>query len=98
MELLLAPRPSLPLLVFIDVDKVAEHRFSPSSPGLLPSPTQSIPAACPSPTNSIPPDTQPVLRMAIGSFMIISSLIFLFYFLPIISPSFLTILLLSFRG
>ena len=96
VELLSAPKPSLPLRV--DIDEVPEHPPSPDPSDLLQSPTQSIPAACPPPANPIPPDTRPVLRMAIGSFTVVSALIFLFYFLAVISPSFLTILLLSFRG
>ena len=44
---------------------------------------------------TFPADTQPLLRVGIGSFAIASCLIFLFYFLALISPCLSTILLLS---
>ena len=94
--LLLASRPSLPLLV--NIDKVAEHPPSPEPSDLLQNPTPPITTARPSPAKPLLPDTRPVPRMVIGSFMIISSLMILFYFLAVINPSFLTILSLSFRG
>jgi len=91
VELFSAGKPSLPLLVDID-----EHPPSSDPSDLIPSPTQSISAVLPS-TQPLPPNTRSLLRMAIGSFTIISSLIFLLYFLSIISPSFSTILLLPFH-
>ena len=92
MELLSPQKPSLSLSV--DIDEVPQH-VSPHPSDLLHSPSQSIPVVCPS-TKSLPPSPPPLLRMAIGSFMIIS-LIFLFYFLPVISPSLSAILLLPFH-
>ena len=86
VELFSTPKPSLPLLA--DIDEVPEHPLSPNPSDL--SQTSPLPRLAPS---SYPP----VLRGAIGFFMIISSLIFLFYFLAVVSPSFLIILLLSFR-
>ena len=95
VESLLAPIPSLPLPV--DIDKAPEHPPSPDSSDLFQNPCPSTPPARTSPTKLLLSDTQPVLQMAIRSFMIISSFIFPFHFVAVISLPLLAILLLSFR-
>ena len=85
VELLSAPKPSL--AVPVDIDKVPE-RPSPDPSHLLQLPPQSTPPVSPSPPQLLPPSTRPLLGKVISSFMIVSSLVFLFYFLAFTSPSF----------
>ena len=85
VELLSAPKPSL--AVPVDIDKVPE-RPSPDPSHLLQPPPQSTPPVSPSPPQLLPPSTRLLLGKVICSFMIVSSLVFLFYFLAFTSPSF----------
>ena len=84
-ELLSAPRPPLP--VPVDIDKVP-GRPSPDPSHLLQTLPQSTPPVSPPSPQLLPPNTRPLLGKAIGPFIIVSSLVFLFYFLTITSLSF----------
>jgi len=92
VELLSTPRPSRPIPA--GTDEVPKNP-SPDPPDILQSPSQSTPLVSLPQPEPLPPNTQPLLGKAIGSFIIISSFVFLL-FLVIISPS-LTILSLSFH-
>ena len=81
-ELLSAPRPPLP--VPVDIDKVP-GRPSPDPSHLLQTLPQSTPPVSPPSPQLLPPNTRPLLGKAIGPFMFVSSLVFLFYFLTITS-------------
>ena len=91
VELLSSPKPSL--LVPADTDEVPEQPPSPDPPDSPQSPCQSSPSASVLPPKSLPLGTRPLLGKATASFMIISSLVFIFYFLVVISPSLSTIFL-----
>ena len=75
VQLLSETKPSLP--ISIDT-KNSPERLSPESSDLVQSPSQPFPPACPPPSKDLPPDYRPLLNIAILSFIILSSLIFLF--------------------
>ena len=96
MGLLSGPYPPFP--VPVELDQIPD-RPSPEPSDLLHSSSQPIPSPSLSPPKPLPPDapdTRPLFRIAASSFMIVSSLILLFYFLSPISPSLSIISLLSF--
>jgi len=85
VELLSAPRPSLPPPTGTDVVPPPD----PSS--MLQNPSQSPPSVSFPRSKPLPSDTRPLLGKAIGSFVIILSLVFLFYSLAVTGPSLSTI-------
>jgi len=84
VELLSRPKPRPP--VPSDIPQ-APKRPSTKSSNLLRNPHLPIPPTCPPQHKSLHHETQPLFGMAVPSFVVISSLIFLFYFLTLIKPS-----------
>ncbi|KAG0641812.1 hypothetical protein HOY80DRAFT_953157, partial [Tuber brumale] len=93
-ESLPKPKPSLPFP--IDANEVPEHP-SPEPFDLPQSPSKPISTTCLSVSEPLPPDARLSLGILIRSFTVISSFIFIFCLLIIISPFLPTSLSLSFH-